>query len=74
MVALLSTINIIEYRTFAFVFATLLCGCVAHQPSLLKGTQGVIPGNDTAGLAPDFARLKVLREADGGAARFSYSW
>jgi hypothetical protein len=52
----------IEHRALAIVAAALLCGCVAHQPSLLRGTQGFIPGRDTAGLEPDSAREKILRE------------
>ena len=53
---------VIEHRVLAITAAALLCGCVAHEPSLLKGTQGIVPGRDTAGLAPDAAREKVLRE------------
>ncbi len=46
----------------AVTAAAFLCSCVAHEPSLLKGTLGSIPGKDTAGLEPDTAREKVLHE------------
>lgn len=52
----------IQHRALALVAAILLSGCVAHQASLLKGTQGFVPGRDTAGLNPEAAREKVLHE------------